>query len=39
MGYADALSCVLFITMLLLPLASFKSCHFWVHYDAPGERK
>lgn len=39
MGYADALSWVLFIVMLLLTLAAFKSSHFWVHYEAPNEGK
>jgi multiple sugar transport system permease protein len=39
MGYADALSWVLFITMLILTLGAFKSSHFWVHYEAPGEGK
>ncbi len=39
MGYADALSWVLFIVMLLLTLLAFKSSHFWVHYEAPGEGK
>jgi multiple sugar transport system permease protein len=39
MGYADALSWIFFITMLLLTLAAFKSSHFWVHYEAPGEGK
>jgi multiple sugar transport system permease protein len=36
MGYADALSWVLFMIMLVLTYAAFKSSHFWVHYEAPG---
>lgn len=39
MGYADALSWVLFIVMLILTFLAFKSSHFWVHYEAPGEGK
>ena len=39
MGYADALSWVLFMIMLLLTFLAFKSSHFWVHYEAPGEGK
>lgn len=36
MGYADALSWVLFMIMLVLTFLAFKSSHFWVHYEAPG---
>jgi multiple sugar transport system permease protein len=36
MGYADALSWILFMIMLVLTYAAFKSSHFWVHYEAPG---
>jgi multiple sugar transport system permease protein len=39
MGYADALSWILFIVMLILTYGAFKSSHFWVHYEAPGEGK
>jgi len=39
MGYADALSWVLFMIMLVLTLLAFKSSHFWVHYEAPNEGK
>jgi len=37
MGYADALSWVLFIVMILLTLLAFRTSHFWVHYEAPTE--
>jgi multiple sugar transport system permease protein len=37
MGYADALSWVLFIIMLCFTLLAFQSSHFWVHYEAPNE--
>lgn len=36
MGYADALSWILFMFMLVLTYGAFKSSHFWVHYEAPG---
>ena len=39
MGYADALSWVFFMVMLFLTFLAFKSSHFWVHYEAPGEGK
>lgn len=39
MGYADALSWVLFMIMLVLTFLAFKSSHFWVHYEAPNEGK
>jgi len=39
MGYADALSWVFFLVMLALTFVAFKSSHFWVHYEAPGEGK
>ncbi len=39
MGYADALSWVLFMVMLILTYLAFKSSHFWVHYEAPNEGK
>jgi multiple sugar transport system permease protein len=39
MGYADALSWVFFMVMLVLTFLAFKSSHFWVHYEAPGEGK
>jgi multiple sugar transport system permease protein len=39
MGYADALSWVFFMVMLGLTFVAFKSSHFWVHYEAPGEGK
>ena len=29
----------IFLVMLLLTLAAFKTSHFWVHYEAPGEGK
>ncbi len=35
MGYADALSWVLFVVMLLVTFVAFRSSHFWVHYEAP----
>lgn len=35
MGYADALSWVLFVLILLATLLAFKSSQFWVHYEAP----
>lgn len=37
MGYADALSWILFMVMLLFTLLAFQSSHFWVHYEAPNE--
>jgi multiple sugar transport system permease protein len=39
MGYADALSWVLFIVMITLTILAFRTSHFWVHYEAPGEAK
>ncbi len=38
MGYADALSWVLFVVMLLFTLLAFQTARFWVHYEAPGIR-
>lgn len=35
MGYADALSWILFLIMLVLTLLAFKSSEFWVHYESP----
>ncbi|HUX88407.1 MAG TPA: sugar ABC transporter permease [Chloroflexota bacterium] len=37
MGYADALSWILFMVMLLFTLLAFQSSHFWVHYESPNE--
>jgi multiple sugar transport system permease protein len=37
MGYADALSWVLFMVMLVFTALAFKSAQFWVFYEAPGE--
>lgn len=38
MGYADALSWVLFIIMLFFTFLAFKSSHFWVHYESPSAK-
>lgn len=38
MGYADALSWVLFVIMLIFTLLAFKSAQFWVFYETPGEK-
>src|SRR5437867_1937026 len=40
MGYADALSWVLFSIMLIFTYLAFRSSHAWVHYEteAAGER-
>lgn len=35
MGYAAALSWVLFVVMVFFTLLAFKSSEFWVHYEAP----
>lgn len=41
MGYADALSWVLFVLMLAFTALAFKSAQYWVYYEAeiPGEEK
>lgn len=39
MGYADALSWVLFMIMLMFTLLAFKSAQFWVYYEAPSAGK
>ncbi|MGH2459532.1 MAG: carbohydrate ABC transporter permease [Chloroflexota bacterium] len=38
MGYADALSWVLFVIMLAFTFLAFKSSQFWVHYESPGAK-
>ncbi len=38
MGYASALAWVLFLLVLLLTLAVFRSSPLWVHYEAKRER-
>ncbi len=38
MGYAAALAWVLFLLVLLLTLAVFRSSPMWVHYEAQRER-
>jgi multiple sugar transport system permease protein len=38
MGYAAALAWVLFVLVLLLTLAVFRSSPLWVHYEAQRER-
>ena len=38
MGYADALSWVLFVVMLVFTLLAFKSAQFWVFYENPGDQ-
>jgi len=38
MGYADALSWVLFMIMLVFTLAAFKSAQWWVFYETPGDQ-
>jgi multiple sugar transport system permease protein len=35
MGYADALSWLLFVVMLAFTLLAFKSAQFWVYYENP----
>jgi len=37
MGYADALSWVLFVIMLVFTLLAFKSAQWWVFYETPGD--
>ncbi len=39
MGYASALSWILFIIILILTLLIFKSSNSWVHYEDGGDRK
>ena len=38
MGYASALSWVLFVVLLFFTLLAFKSSKFWVHYEAPSPK-
>ncbi|MCX6049776.1 MAG: ABC transporter permease, partial [Chloroflexi bacterium] len=38
MGYASALAWVLFVLVLLLTLAVFRSSPLWVHYEAQRDR-
>jgi len=38
MGYAAALSWVLFLVMLLATYIAFRSSEFWVHYESPGAK-
>lgn len=37
MGYASAMSCVMFVLLLLITLAMFKSSQYWVHYEDGGD--
>lgn len=38
MGYAAALSWVLFLIMLLATYVAFRSSELWVHYESPGAK-